>query len=104
MALKVPSQKDHIKKLTAIDELYLRRILGLKQTVSKESLYLETGVLNLSTTIQLRRIMYYWQLLQRNNSELTVKVLKAQQHYTERYDWFEQVQCDLKEFKIDLHE
>ena len=97
-------KKDQLKKLTAIDELYLRRILGLKQTVNKESLYLETGMINLPTMIQQRMIMYYWQLLQRNNSELTVKILNAQKHDTEKFDWFEQIQCDLKELKIDLNE
>ena len=51
--------KDQIKKLTAIDELYLVRLLGLKQTVAKESLYLERGKFNISTIIQQRRIMYY---------------------------------------------
>ena len=52
-------KKDQMKKLTAIDESYLIRVLGLKQTVAKESLYLETGMFNLSSIVQQRRLMYY---------------------------------------------
>ena len=46
--------------------------------------------------------MYYWHLLQRDPSELTVKVLNAQKLDTEKNDWYELIQNDKKELDINL--
>ena len=48
--------------------------------------------------------MYYWNLLQRDEEELTVRVLYAQKANKEKYDFYEQIQSDLKELKISLSE
>ena len=95
-------KKDQIKKLADIDELYLVRILGLKQTVAKEGLYLETGKYPVSFIVKQRRLMYFWFLLNKADRVLTSRVLNAQILKTEKYDWYELVLSDRKELNIDL--
>ena len=95
-------RKEQIKKLTSIDEMFLIRILGLKQTVGRECIYLETGKYPLASQIQQRRLMYYWHLLKKDPNELIVRVLKAQKLETERHDWYELIQSDKKELQINL--
>ena len=95
-------KKEQIKKLTEIDELYLVRILGLKQTVAKEGLYLETGKYPLPYIWKQRRLMYFWFLLNKDNTELTSRILYAQILNTEKCDWYELVLSDRRELNIDL--
>ena len=84
-----------MKKLSTIDELYLVKILGLKKTVSKESIYLETGKYPLKYIVIQRRILYFWNLLQRKKTELVSRVMSAQKVKTENNDWYEMVRNDL---------
>ena len=51
-----------------------------------------------------RRLMYYWTLLNKGDSELAKKVLETQQLLTSKNDWVLQLQNDLKECRIELSE
>ena len=48
--------------------------------------------------------MYFWFLLNKDDQELTSRVLNAQILKTEKYDWYELVLSDRKELNIDLSE
>ena len=96
--------RNQIKKLSTIDELYLVKILGLKKTVSKESLFLETGKLPLRYILIQRRILYLWNLLQRNNKELVSRVMNAQRMKKEKNDWYWQVRDDLESIDMDIED
>ena len=51
-----------------------------------------------------RRLLYFWDILHKNESELVKKVFKAQKTFAVKNDWIIQVQNDLKECKINLSE
>ena len=50
------------------------------------------------------RLMYYWTLLNKDDSELAKKVLETQQLLSSKNDWVLQLQNDLKECRIELSE
>ena len=51
-----------------------------------------------------RRLMYLWDILQKNDSELVYKVFQSQKTFAVKNDWVLQIQSDLEECKIDLSE
>ena len=52
-------------KLEEIDEMFFTKIFELPQSVPKLSLYAECGKLPLRFIIQKRRLMYWWEILNR---------------------------------------
>ena len=71
-----------------------------KSTVAKENIYLESGKYPLAFTIMLRRLLYYWHILQRDRNELISRVLFAQKYQKGKDDWLCLVLNDLKSLKI----
>ena len=62
--------KDQYQQLTKIDEMFLMKIFNVKSTCPRESLYLLTGKLPIKYTIMMRRVMYFWHLMNINENEL----------------------------------
>ena len=46
--------------------------------------------------------MYYWYILNKDQSELIASVLNAQSLETEKNDWYDLIQNDKKELNITL--
>ena len=51
-----------------------------------------------------RRLMYYWNLLQKDDTELVKKVFLTQRSLPTKNDWVSQLESDLKESRITLSE
>jgi hypothetical protein len=51
-----------------------------------------------------RRLMYYWTILQKDETEVVKKVLKCQTLLPSKNNWILQLQNDLEECGIDLSE
>ena len=51
-----------------------------------------------------RRLMYYWTILQKDETEVAKKVLKCQTLLPSKNDWILQLQNDLEECGIELSE
>ena len=51
-----------------------------------------------------RRLMYYWNLLQKDDTELVKKVFVTQRSLVTKNDWVLQLQSDLEECRITLSE
>ena len=95
-------RKEELNKLTSGDESYLIKILGLKRTVMKESLYTETGKYPIKYLIMQRKIMYLRHLLKREKKELISRVLSAQIYNTETNDWYGEVREDMNFIDVQL--
>ena len=83
--------KTHIEKLESVDVYLWRNVFSSMVTTPIENYYIETN------TTPIRRLMYYWTLLNKGDSELAKKVLETQQLLTSKNDWVLQLQIDLKE-------
>ena len=94
--------KDQYTKLERIDELYLRRIFNVAISVPKESLYIEAGCIPVKYLIKIRRLMYLWNILHLDKSELLYKFYFAQKLSSDKDDWVLQVRKDALEINLQL--
>ena len=67
-----------------------------------EWLYWDTAKLNLKSLIQIRRLMYLWQVLNRDESELVSRVYRTQKISNSVGDLVRHVEADKLELGITL--
>ena len=94
----------HIEQLEQCDRLLLRKVFNCISSTAIEAFYLEANILHFRYIIIARRLMYYWNVLQKSESELVRKVLQTQQLSPVKNDWCVQVSADLKLCGITLTE
>jgi hypothetical protein len=89
-----------LKDLETIDHKIMKVITGAQAKVPTEMLYLETGQLEISHIMTVRRLMYLHNILSRHKSELIHKTFKAMKQKPVKDDWIHLVTKDL--MKIDM--
>ena len=94
----------HIEQLEQCDRMLLRKVFNCVSSTAIESYYLEANILPFRHIIIARRLMYYWTILQKSDSELVRQVFKTQQMSPVRNDWCLQVSEDLQLCDIKLEE
>ena len=85
-----------------VDTMFLRKVLSVPPSVSKESLYLELGLIPISVIIKSRRVMYLHYLANLQKDEMLYKVFIAQWQYPGKDDWTEIVRADLLDLGLTL--
>ena len=95
---------DHIKMLEGCDKTLFRKLFNVPITCSYEAFYLETGCLSIKYILKGRRLMYYWTLLNKSETELAKQVFIIQNKFSVKDDWIKQVKLDLDELNIQLTE
>ena len=96
--------KSHIEKLESVDIYLWRNVFSSMVTTPIESYYIETNTTPIRFIIMARRLMYYWTLLNKDDSELAKKVFSTQQSLSCKNDWVLQLRSDLEECTITLSE
>ena len=82
----------------------MRKVFSCVITTPTEAYYLETGALPLRFIIAARRLLFYWTILRKPESELVKQALRAQQILpVKNYGWLK-VCDDLVEYDINLSE
>ena len=94
----------HIDTLESVDKLFWKKVLQCPVTTPTEVIMLETDSMPIRHIIQSRRLMYYWEILQRDDSELLKRFFKGQEISPCKNDWVLQIKQDLEECKITLSE
>ena len=94
--------KQEYKKLESIDEMFYRRLFNVQSSVPKESLFIESGKMTVKYIIKMRRVMYWWHIVNSNKSEVLYKVYLAQQLNRSKGDWVEQLDKDKVELNLQL--
>ena len=77
-------KKAHVEKLEAVDRILLRKVLNARYATATEAFYLETGLLPIRFIVIARRLLYYWSILQKSESELVRQVYDAQNIQSQR--------------------
>jgi len=95
-------EKKHIEKIESCDRDLLARIFSVPRTCSYESFYLETGCLPIRFILQGRRLMYFWNILNKPEDELVKKVFLTQMKFPSKNDWILQIEEDIKSLDINL--
>ena len=94
--------KSHIEKLEQVDRIFFRRLFQVPNCTTIEAFYLETSAVPIRFLLTGRRLLYLWDILQKNESELVRKVYNSQKLFTAKNDWILQVKSDLDECGIFL--
>ena len=94
----------HIEKLEQVDRIFFRKIFQVPNGTAIEAFYLETSTIPIRHILIGRRLLYLWDILSRNESELVRKAFESQKSFSVKNDWAIQVQLDLEECEINLTE
>ena len=85
----------HIEKLEQVDKIFFRRLFQVPNCTALEAFYLETASIPIRFILMGRRLLYLWDILNKNKSELVQRFYKSQKAFSVRNDWVIQVQQDL---------
>ena len=94
--------KVQIEKLEMIDKILLRHALNAHSKTGVEWLYADTGSLSLKSLMQVRRLMYLWHILSRDEEELIHRIYKSQSNSSSVGDWVRLVSGDKDELSIEM--
>ena len=89
------STTKRIEAFERIEQTYCRKILAAHSKTPLETLYLELGILPFRFHLTKKRILYYQNILQRENHEITKMVAIAQKEECSKGDFYEQVKADM---------
>ena len=86
--------KSQLEQLEVIDRMLLRQVLSAHSKTGLEWIMSDTGKLDLSSLIQIRRLMYLWHLFSCDESELIRRIYKTQKVSNSVSDWVPLVDAD----------
>ena len=82
----------------------MRKIFNCVSTTPIEAHYLESNTVPLRFVVLARRLMYYWGILKKTETELVKQVFRAQQLSPVKNDWCLKIKEDLAYLDIDKDE
>ena len=94
--------KLQVENLEVIDRRLFRKIFNAHSKTSLEWLYLDSGKLDLSSLIKIRRLMYLWEILNHEKAELINRIYSAQKVSNNVGDWVRLVDTDRSELRLGL--
>ena len=96
----------NIEDLEKLDNILLRKIMEVGQSVPTAFLHLELGTLPLRFILKSRRILYLQYILKESEQSLMYKFLNAQMEDPKDGDWWLTMKDDMEELKmnVSLHE
>ena len=95
-----PCSELQILYLEDCDKYLLRSMFNAEMGTPIESLFIETAMVPLRFVLQGRRIMYYWTILKKEETELVKRVFIAMKEFRTKNDWLTQVESDLQSCDI----
>ena len=91
-----------IEKLNEVDKTFYRKLLNSHPKTGEEFLFSETGSLSIKIKISMRRLLYWWNILHVDESEMIHRVYRAQKLSPVFGDWIQLLETDKKQFGILL--
>ena len=92
--------KKEMHELSQLDVIFFTRLCNIPTTSPGESYFLELGALNNETIIKARRIIYYHNIINRNQSQLVSSFFMLQYSKRVKGDWIIQTEKDFEDFGI----
>ena len=84
-----------------VEQNFMRKLLKAHSKTPIETLYLELGILPLRFYLMERRVLYFHEVMNRPDDELTKQIVVLQKQNNVRGDFYPQVQEDLKKLGIE---
>lgn len=94
--------KHQIDTLEQIDISYLRKLLNCHSKINVEIIHGECATVPIRFLIIMRRLMYYWHILQRDDSELINRIYRTQKVKRQKSDWINLTEEDKRQLDIQL--
>ena len=94
--------KKSIEELEKVDNILLKKMFEIPSSTPAAFLHLELGTLPIRFVIMTRRLLFLQYILQEQGDTLLHSFLVAQMEDTLKGDWWEVVQNDLVELKLDM--
>ena len=94
--------EEEIEELEKLDNILLRYIFEVPQSVPVVSLFLESGSVRIRNILKARRMNFLHQLANLDKQEMEYKFFKCQWDHPSPQDWTEQVKNDLSEVGIPV--
>ena len=85
-----------IEKLNEVDKTFYRKLLNSHPKTGEEFLFSETGSLSIKIKISMRRLLYWWNILHVDESEMIHRVYRAQKLSPVFGDWIQLLETDKK--------
>ena len=82
--------------------MWYRKLFNLPKSSPKEGMYIESGKMPIRFIVMMRRLMYYWHVLHKDEDELLHRFMSAQQILTGRTDWITQVRKNMTDIELNL--
>ena len=95
---------NNIETLEKCDRFLFSKIFNCPISTPIESFYLETATIPLRFVIIGRRLLFYWNILNKGKNELVKQVLLTQQISPVRNDWCSTVNEDLRSLNIHINQ
>ena len=96
--------KTHVEQLESVDKFLFKSVFQSPFSTPIAAYYLETGAIPIRFILKGRRLMYLWNILQKNEDELVSKVYQAQKLFPTKDDFVNQVKEDMDDIELDLDE
>ena len=94
--------KKSIEELEKVDNILLKKILELPSSTPAAFVHLELGTLPIRYVIMTRRLLFLQYILKEKGDSLIHSFLVAQMEDTKKGDWWETVQNDIVEIKLNV--
>ena len=85
-----------------VDKTFYRKMPNSHPKTGEEFLFSETGSLSIKIKISMRRLLYWWNILHVDESEMIHRVYRAQKLSPVFGDWIQLLETDKKQFGILL--
>ena len=82
--------------------MLMKKIVNAHAMTAKEAFFLEAGLIPIKTVLSKRRLLFLWNILQRDDNELLQRFYLAQKVFRIKNDWSELVEKDKSDLEIDL--
>jgi hypothetical protein len=89
-------------KVSPLFTVYLRNILRAHPKVGLKCVYIDGGRMPLRYHIKFRRIIYLWQILNLEKTDLVSRIFTSQKLVPKFGDWFKSVEKDKSDLLIDI--
>ena len=95
----------HIESLEECDKYLMRQLFNVEISAPIESLFIESSTIPVRFILKGRRLMYYWCILHKSESELVKRVFLALKEFPgKKKDWIKSVNEDIEYFQLGVDE
>jgi hypothetical protein len=94
--------KYQIEKFEEVDKTFFRKLFNSHSKTGLEFYFSETGTVPVDIRISMRRLSYWWHVLNVDKSEMIFRVYAAQKLSPVSGDWIHLLETDKRKFQIEM--